>query len=449
VTILKTILGGLLALLIGGYTNNANALSLDETRQLLIKTGFAPSFNEIAPYLILTKTQAIDKLLLQPAAPQQPRLPTVFSAPYRAPSFKVLSPSQKKAYRQKLRQQTRLLQVWWLDEMLTTQEPVTENLTLFWHNHFATSVKKVKHPALMAIQNQTFRTHARSNFRRFLHAMIKDPALLLYLDNDKNSHPKSNENLARELMELFTLGEGYYTEADVKNGARALSGYSLKRKTGEFIFYTRAHNNTEKNILGDVGHWNGDDFIDILLQQKQTAQFITGKLWAHYIASPIPPATLTELSEKFYQNYEITPLIKSILQRPEFWSLDNQGTQIKSPIQLVVGLYRQFNIKPDETFQLIRSAKNMGQLLFYPPTVKGWPTGIRWIDSSTLLARQDFVSKATRGMKIKNAVKRYDKPSADWVKLLANTVEQTDLFLDPDPWRTVKATLGDLKYQLQ
>jgi uncharacterized protein (DUF1800 family) len=250
-------------------------------------------------------------------------------------------------------------------------------------------------------------------------------------------------------MELFTLGEGHYSEDDVKNGARALSGYSFKRKTGVFIFNTRQHNNTVKNILGYTGNWDGDDFIDILLKQKQTARVIISKLWAHYITTPIPTATLARLTDEFYQNYEITPLLHNILQQPDFWHKENQGAQLKSPVQLVIGFYRQFNIKPNKAVQLSKRTRKMGQVIFYPPNVKGWPTGNDWISSTTLLARQNFITQVTRGMNLKNAVRLYDKNPADWIDLIVSRSFQKENTKTKDHWQTVKSTLADLNYQLQ
>ena len=447
----KTLVTFSLLTLLTSSFNNAYALSLVNTRHLLTKTGFAPSFDEIEPFLALTKAEAIDHIFTRQVNQIAPALPTIFSVPYLSSplAIKLMTQDQKKAYRKERRQQTQLLQAWWIDKMLTTSNPVTENLTLFWHNHFATSLQKVKHPALMAVQNQTLRKHAKGNFKTFLHAMIKDPALLLYLDNNRNRNNKPNENLARELMELFTLGEGHYTEADVKNGALALSGYGFKHKRGTFVFNTRQHNNTVKNILGYTGNWNGDDFIDILLKQKQTARFIIRKLWAHYITTPIPLATLTRLTDGFYQNYEITPLLQNILQQPDFWHKDNQGTQLKSPVQLVIGFYRQFNLKPNKAVQLSKSTQKMGQRLFYPPNVKGWPTGNNWINSTTLLARQNFITQVTRGMKLKNAIRHYDKNPADWIDLIVSHSLHKENTKTNDHWQTVKNTLGDLNYQLQ
>ncbi len=448
---LKTLVTFSLLTLLTSSFNNAYALSLVNTRHLLTKTGFAPSFDEIEPFLALTKAEAIDHIFTRQVNQIAPALPTLFSVPYLSSplAIKLMTQDQKKAYRKERRQQTQLLQAWWIDKMLTTSNPVTENLTLFWHNHFATSLQKVKRPALMAVQNQTLRKHAKGNFKTFLHAMIKDPALLLYLDNNRNRNNKPNENLARELMELFTLGEGHYTEADVKNGALALSGYGFKHKRGTFVFNTRQHNNTVKNILGYTGNWNGDDFIDILLKQKQTARFIIRKLWAHYITTPIPLATLARLTDGFYPNYEITPLLQNILQQPDFWHKDNQGTQLKSPVQLVIGFYRQFNLKPNKAVQLSKSTQKMGQRLFYPPNVKGWPTGNNWINSTTLLARQNFITQVTRGMKLKNAIRHYDKNPADWVDLIVSHSLHEENTKTNDHWQTVKNTLGDLNYQLQ
>jgi len=442
------------------YAPASWALSFDEARHLLGRTGFSPSFAEIQPYLVLTREQAVAKRLASLQTQAQHPLPKAFQLPYHRPNLKNKSREVKKAYRKKLRQQMHQLQAWWMREMLTTSSPMTENLTLFWHNHFVSSAQKVKVPALIAQQNQILRTYAAGNFRDFVHAMLKNPALLLYLDNTQNRKGKPNENLARELMELFTLGEGHYTEQDVKQAAKALSGYGIRYKTGQFVFRKRQHDEGLKTLFGQTGHWDGDDFVDLILSQPQTARFITQKLWQHYVTTPISPAVLNRLSHSFYQTYEIKPLIKNILLQPAFWAKANRGTQIKSPVQWVVGALRQFELQSPSQMQamndrayrvLINQTKRMGQSIFYPPNVKGWQTGTAWINTSTLLARQGFAQRLMRGMKLQRQLSKISKTNQAWLALCIPKPLQGH-FEPVEPERQkhlIRRILLDVRSQLQ
>ena len=442
--------------------SNAYALSDNDARHLLSRTGFSPSFAEIKPYQPLNRTQAIQARIDSLSSEPQSFLPETFQLPiHKRPNFKTASREEKKAYRKTLRQQTNQLKIWWLNEMLHTDSPFTENLTLFWHNHFVSSSQKVKNPALMANQNQTLRQYAAGNYRDFVTAMLKDPALIRYLDNQRNRKGKPNENLGRELLELFTLGEGHYSEADVKNAAKALTGLSVNPKTGEFRFLKKAHDNGVKTLFGETGRWNADDLVRLILKQPQAARFITQALWQHFITTPIPEKKLQQLSQAFYKNYELKPLIKNILSQPEFWSDNNRGTQIKAPVNLVVGVYRQFDYSPKKSQQLVKQIKSMGQDLFTPPNVKGWETGNGWINATSLLARQTFLANVTRGMQIQKLVARQQQNELAWQNLLLAKQLQLQLHSEennqamtpkptkPPTWQKVKNTLNHLHYQLE
>lgn len=449
-----------LIILIGIYAPLSWALSFDDARHLLSRTGFTPSFQEIQPYLPLTRTEAVNKRLADIHTKAQHPLPAIFNLPYHLPNLKNKTRAEKKAFRKKMRQQMQQLQSWWFAEMLTTTSPMTENLTLFWHNHFVSSGRKVKKPALMAQQNKTLRFYAAGNFRTFLHAMIKDSALLVYLDNTKNKKGKPNENLARELMELFTLGEGHYTEQDVKQAVKALSGYGIKYRTGEYVFRKKQHVRGLKTLFGETGDWDGDNFVDLILSRKQTALFVSGKLWSHFITTPIPKKVAAKLGGDFYKNYQIKPLLKAILLQPAFWASSNRGTQIKSPVQLVVGSLRQFELQTPKKMQamdkksyrvLINQTKRMGQNIFYPPNVKGWKTGKAWINSSTLLVRQGFEYRLMRGMQLNNQLFKINKNNHAWLKLLIVQPLQKYFYpVEPERQRHfIKRVLLDVRQQLQ
>jgi uncharacterized protein (DUF1800 family) len=439
-----------LFLLLAFISVNSYALSVSEARHFLSRTGFPPSFSEITPYLALTKAEAVEKRLSEIRLLPEGELSTEFELPYsHAFNPKKATKKQKQEHRKMLRKQTKKLKDWWMHELLTTTSPMTENLTLFWHNHFATSSQKVHQPALMAQQNLTIRANAAGNFRDFVKSMVKDPALITYLDNQRNRVNKPNENLARELLELFTLGEGHYSEQDIKEAARALSGESKDWKTGQYKFNEKAHDNTNKTIFKQTGNWDAENLVDLILQNKQASQFITQKLWAHYITTPISDNTLNKLSDRFYKNYELKPLIHNILMQPDFWQPQNVGTQIKSPINLVVGLYRQFEITTTNPRQLVKSTKAMGLNLFTPPNVKGWVSNEDWVTSSSLIKRQSFIQNNLRGMKIPKVIKNKIHTKQAWLDLLIAKPNQIVHKQDSNKLHSVKDALNDLRYQLQ
>jgi len=194
-----------------------------------------------------------------------------------------LSEEQRRARQRQIRDQMIALRAWWYQEMIATDSPLTERMVLFWHGHFTSSIRKVRWPALLYRQNVVLRQHALGNFRDLLHAIARDPAMLIYLDGQTNRSSRPNENFARELLELFTLGLGHYTERDIKKAARAFSGWTVDWRTGTFAFNVRRHDGGVKEFMGRRGSFNGDDIIDILLEQPRTAEHITEKLWREFI----------------------------------------------------------------------------------------------------------------------------------------------------------------------
>jgi uncharacterized protein (DUF1800 family) len=283
--------------------------------------------------------------------------------------------------------------------MLATPSPVTERMTLFWHNHFATSQQKVRNAQLMYRQNALLRREALGNFGSLLHAVAKDPAMLVYLDNAGSRRQAPNENFAREVMELFTLGEGHgYGERDIKEAARAFTGWSLDRDTLEFTFRRVWHDGGEKTVLGRTGRFDGDQVLDLLLARPETAQFITDKLWKEFV-SPTPDAREAKRLAAVFREarYEVKPLLRAMLASDAFWAPDNRATLIKSPVDLVVGTLRTFEIRPATLRPAVLASTVLGQNPMSPPNVKGWPGGEAWINSSTLLGRKQLVERIFRG----------------------------------------------------
>ncbi len=302
---------------------------------------------------------------------------------------------------------------WWLKQMITSSHPLKEKLTLLWHGHFATSYRTVQDSYLCYQQNQFFRDHAGGNFRDLALGIVRDPAMLRYLDNNRNVKRKPNENLARELMELFTLGEGHYSEQDIKEGARALTGYTFRDNDFRFARFT--HDAGQKTILGQTGDHDGEGFVNILLKQKACSQFIAYKLYKHFVADVeyegLPDATssvITLLAEELRsRDYAISPILKILFKSRHFYDNALVGQKIKSPVELVVGTIRALVNPPYELNRLNDAMGVMGQRLFLPPTVAGWDGGKAWINTSTLYVRQNTAAYLVAGPLRRNA-KRYD-----------------------------------------
>lgn len=380
----------------------AATLGYDDARHLLGRTGFGPTQAGIESYAPMTRDQAVRKLLAETraAAATPPPAWTRDSGALAYPGANA-SEVEKKQFQQDQIRKGLELRGWWVQEMLDTPSPLTERMTLFWHNHFVSSQQKVKLAELMYRQNVTLRANALGNFGALLHAMARDPAMVIYLDSAKNRKGTPNENFAREVMELFTLGEGNYSEQDIKEAARAFTGWSLDRATGEFRFRPFIHDYGTKTVLGRVGNLDGDQVLDILLAQPQTAEFITRKLWREFVSPDPDPAEVGRIAKRFREShYDIKVALHGLLTSDAFYAPENRGALIKSPIDLVVGTLRQFDLKPAEPIPFAFAAATMGQNLFSPPNVKGWPGQEAWINSTTLLARKQFLDRVFRSAEV-------------------------------------------------
>ena len=280
---------------------------------------------------------------------------------------------------------------WWLHRMLHTPSPLLEKMTLFWHGHFATGADKVKDTELMVLQNQMLREHALGDFRKMVHEVSKDPAMLLYLDSATNRKTHPNENYARELMELFCLGEGNYTEQDVQQLARCFTGWEIRRKS--FRFNPYQHDSGQKKLFGSDGIESGEQAIDAVLAHPSMPTFIAGKLVRFFVCDEPNPTSdfLEPLAQEFKKsNYAIEPLVRKILSSKLMLSNWSFGRKVRSPIDLMIESMRSLQI----TTNLDRLAKGLdgiGQALFNPPSVKGWDGGRSWINSSTLIGRSNLM----------------------------------------------------------
>jgi hypothetical protein len=369
---------------------------------LLNRAGFGGTADEVAHIQSLGPAAAVDELLDFPdiSAEEQndadvPDLSAIDGVPS---NFRQLQKQlqatgdlkAKQALRQKFNQANMEVLMatmnWWMKRMVSGQYPLQEKLAFFWHGHFTTSARDEHTAALMWRQNELLRGSAAGNFGKLVHAISRDPAMLDYLNNTQNRREHPNENYARELMELFTLGIGNYTENDVKQGARAFTGWT--HDGDNYVFHASEHDYGVKSFLDFVGDFNGDDIVDIILRQPSCAPFIAGEMYRYFVSDELDPKLNHALGQVLKSNdYEIRPLLRTILASKAFYRSATIGSQIKSPVQLVVGSVRMLNVEMPPQRTLVATLTQMGQVPFMPPNVRGWIGGRSWINTSTIFVR--------------------------------------------------------------
>jgi len=326
--------------------------------------------------------------------------------------FKDLDKDQCKKRRRMIRYEQRQtverLKSWWLKQSLVTTRPLQEKMAHFWHGHFATSARKVKSSRMNYDLNRVFRKHGLGNFKTLVTQVSQSPAMLQYLDNRKNKKGHPNENFSRELMELFMLGIGNYTEQDVQEAARAFTGWTIR--DGTFQENSRQHDTGSKTFMGRTGNFDGYEIIDILCKQEAMIRFIAHKLWDYFVYDNPNEETINALVFHFKRSqFKISSLLQTIFLSSEFYSDRAMHRNIKSPVQLMINLVDQLQVNTEDTRdKLISMAmRGMGQDLFYPPNVKGWPGNRAWINSNTLLTRYNLPSYFLYG---ETGKKRKDNP---------------------------------------
>lgn len=357
---------------------------------------------------------------------------------------KDLTDEEKKMRQQIVREQnevSRDLNIAFINQMINTDAPLREKMTLFWHGHFAC---RSNNPFFAQQLNNIQRTNALGSFKTLLVEVSKSPAMLQYLNNQQNRKGKPNENFARELMELFTLGRGNYTEQDIKESARSFTGW-MYDKDGSFIFRQNLHDTGTKTFFGKIGNFEGENIIDIILEKPETSQFIARKIYKFFVNDNPNEDHVKELAAHFYNSkYDIASMMKKMFTSDWFYSPENVGTKIKSPAEFLVGLSREFYVTYNKPQVLIQLQSSLGQYLFNPPNVAGWPGGQSWIDSSSLMLRMripslvlndgeiDFSGKAdpedeavialsrvaTTNANANSKPKSYVNANADWPKFL-------------------------------
>ncbi|MBS1566361.1 MAG: DUF1800 domain-containing protein, partial [Bacteroidetes bacterium] len=295
-----------------------------------------------------------------------------------------LDANQRRQLQVRSREGIKDLNLTWMTQMISSDQQLREKMSLFWHGHFASRANNIFYQQQLL---DVVRTHALGNFSDLLRAVSKSASMINFLNNNQNRKGHPNENFAREVMELFTLGRGNYTETDIKESARAFTGWGANFR-GEFQFRRQQHDEDKKTFLGKTGNFDGDDILNIILEQKQTARFISQKIYRYFVNDQPDADKVDWLANRFYQNnYNIQKLLTDIFTSDWFYDPKNIGTRIKSPVELVVGIRRMLPMEIQNPESQLLIQRLLGQILFYPPNVAGWPGGRNWIDSSTLMMR--------------------------------------------------------------
>ena len=408
-------------------------LNVSDTIHFLNRVAFGAEPNTFKKYFGKTRKAAINDVLL--GIRTTPVTPLPKWTLDQAPPFwgrNDLSRSERNLFDTTRTKEFESLKRWWVNEIAQTDSPLTERLVLFWHNHFVAAYSGVNRWSISLIrQNQTFRKLGAASFKMLLTASLKDPALLNYLDNDKNRKGRPNENLGRELLELFTLGEGNFSERDVKEVSRSLTGWRIAvYKNLSFWDDNLGHDKGYKTVFGKRGRYSQEDIIELLLNHPKTSEFITEKFWKYFISETWQNKKVIKNIAKVFKESgsDVLVLLKQILGSTAFWSPKARGSIIKSPIDFVLGTVRSLRVSPRNFHLTPQILKNMGQEIFNPPNVGGWPGYSAWVTPSGIIERIKYVKDLTaeggiisNPEKINN-IKRYFK----FVREGSRNLEQTN-----------------------
>jgi uncharacterized protein (DUF1800 family) len=297
--------------------------------------------------------------------------------------IKQMNPEKRKEARAQSRKGHVVLNLSWLKLMMEEENAFVERMAFFWHGLLACRTTNSFHAQQYL---NVIRKNALGNFRTLLLAVSKTPAMLTFLNNQQNRQEHPNENFAREVMELFTLGIGNYTEMDIKEAARAFTGWSFDRNTNAFEFKEKWHDKGAKTIFGKSGNFNGDDVIELILSKKETAIHITKKVWQSFISETFEEKDILELADILFKyDYAIVPFMKAVFKHSKFYS--SSGQLVKSPVELLVNTSRELGIEWKTPMVALKIQRLLGQILLFPPNVAGWKGGKNWIDSSSLMLR--------------------------------------------------------------
>lgn len=354
-------------------------LSQEDALHLLRRTTFGVSQSDLERALTMTTRQAVQALFSGTVAPTPPQWVTVDPT---TESFPSPDARQQEYYRRYAE-----LQQWWFSLMLMNGFSLLEKMVFFWHNHYCSDYEKVYYPQYMYIQNKTFRQMAWGNVRELARAMVADPAMLIYLDNVVSIKGNPNENFARELLELFTLGVNHYTEHDIVEASRALTGWRIQGMRG--VFNPQLWDPGVKEFLGQRGNFNADDIINIIFQQDQAARFIAKKIYRYFVYDVPDPAIVEQLAQILKENnFELRPMLETLLMSQHFFDQQLRGAMIKNPIDIIVGMCRQLSYTALPPAYAVERMEKLTLELLYPPTVEGWKGHHLWINTQTYPLRE-------------------------------------------------------------
>ncbi len=404
--------GLMLLLLLATTAHGQDAQAIDfnaaAAEHLLNRAGFGGTPDDCARLVGMGLECAVAELLAAPAndalslveakslrpslRQARAKIPRDLSEKERADALRKV----RRDYRRADRRQLARYRAQWFEHMVSTPHPLAERMVVFWHGHFTSGYRDVRNSYHMIVQNRLFRRHALGNFRTLLHAVAKDPAMLEYLDNNRNRKGRPNENFAREVMELFTLGAGNYTEKDIKEAARAFTGWTFRGD--RFVIDRRRRDHGKKTVLGRTGNLAGEVVLDLLLEQDAAPRWIAGRLLRHFLGVEPGPAIRDRYARLLRENdWEIRPVLAALFTDPEFYAPEIVGGRILGPVDLLVGDVRRLGAKPSGSL-LDGMCSLLGQELFQPPDVKGWDGGAAWISTSSYLARGNMAGYLVEGV---------------------------------------------------
>ncbi|MBP1962367.1 DUF1800 domain-containing protein [Paenibacillus aceris] len=388
-----------------------------EVVHLLLRAGFGSTTEEVNACVALGREETVRRLIAGEALIETAPL-TPFEQLH-AEGKKSLDPLQ-------LADQ----QMYWLYRMVNSSAPLVEKMTLFWHGHFATANYKVKDVTLMVQQNTLFRNHALGSFKELVLAVGKDPAMMIWLDVNRNKKNKPNENYAREVMELFTLGIGHYSETDVKEAARAFTGWTYSEKENKVAFNSKQHDNDTKTLLGETGNLGSDEAIDVIFHQKSLTTFLAAKLLTYFAADNPSESWVQQVAGHIAEKATIGEVLSELFLSDDFYNPALRLSLIKTPADYVAGILKMLKVTVAKGHA--QAMRRMGQELFSPPDVAGWRGGTSWLNTNLLLARYQFAESITMqitGKKLVSPELTPQRPqlSEEWVKLWSERLGITNL----------------------
>lgn len=386
-------------------TGRAQALEDGEIRHLMDRAGFGPQPADLNRFSGLNRAQAVDLLLREPLGLDPPSPEWVAQGGSDIGRIGGLTRSERAAMQGAFARLVTIprlqqLRAWWMLRMVQGSNPLQERMALFWHDHFAVKAAKVVDARLLWRYLALLRSNALGSFRDLLRGMAQDPAMLKFLDNHRNTRKQPNENWGRELLELFTLGEGNYSEADVLAVARSFTGWGFDADSGRFRINLWQHDDQEKAFLGRTGHFGGLEIVQILLAQPRTAVFLVEKLWREFVSPDPDAAEVRRIASILREtDYDLRAALRALLLTDAFWAADQRGTLVKSPIELVIGTVHRLALPLSDGRSLDGLSWRIGQRLLSPPNVAGWPGGTAWLDANALTLRNAALDRIWRGLR--------------------------------------------------